>query len=452
MGILAGIGSALSGVAEDRQRAEELALRRALQGQQMKIAAEQNARAGQTHDLAIEKGQYDASQRPITDARQQLEMLLKIDPTGWFDNPQAVATAQKANIPLQQQSLDIPRIQDIEGGKFGQSPYVRTKEEVGEDLGISPTTGVPIPPMVQNIRLQQKNQGDILRNFNLDTLPKEMKNALGYNIQSGGDNPPAEPVDRNYKTWTLPGGQTVNLPGNVAPPQGAKPFAQPLAPTVIFGDGGLFSVPRTRGGGAGPASPVTTSGGTGTGASGGGGVGNSVGGPQQGGGQVQPQDTAAQRDLKARGPVIMESLNVIGSLVDKANVAETALGQSVRGAGLSAQSIPYLGPMVGAAMGSTEADTQLAMDFDNTINGSLAQLARLMGEVGVLTDPDVARARGIVPKFNTPKPLAQKMMMRLRNYVQLRVGGVPEELAMGVFDTPTANDGGSGIRGMRPEQ
>ena len=57
-----------------------------------------------------------------------------------------------------------------------------------------------------------------------------------------------------------------------------------------------------------------------------------------------------------------------------------------------------------------------AVAYESLKEGLLAQLARATGEVGVLTDQDIQRARSLLPSFNDTKETAKAKISQLRSF------------------------------------
>jgi len=127
---------------------------------------------------------------------------------------------------------------------------------------------------------------------------------------------------------------------------------------------------------------------------------------------------------KARDTI--QALNAATSVIDdleqlsqKINTGKAGVGRLVTGAQKAA----------GAA---TQLDPDAA-NFLSARNGFLATISRATGERGVLTDQDVSRARGLLPKITDSKQVAQDKIARLRRFIATQ-----QERTVSTYTTPSA--------------
>ena len=92
----------------------------------------------------------------------------------------------------------------------------------------------------------------------------------------------------------------------------------------------------------------------------------------------------------------------IKDAIDKVNLADTAIGAKFKGLALNAQ-----------ALAKTNVN---AVAYKSLSQGLLAQLARATGEVGVLTDQDIARAKSLIPTFYDTKETATAKLEQLQSF------------------------------------
>ncbi len=101
-------------------------------------------------------------------------------------------------------------------------------------------------------------------------------------------------------------------------------------------------------------------------------------------------------------------LGEVGNLVAAVNTAESGgplgLRRQVHG-------------LVSQGKGFAQSDVDDAT-YDSTIEGFLAKFSRMTGEVGVLTEQDVGRARRLLPKRNDIRPVATRKLQLMEQFVR----------------------------------
>ena len=128
---------------------------------------------------------------------------------------------------------------------------------------------------------------------------------------------------------------------------------------------------------------------------------------QVGAGIYQPGDSAAQAKELAKMKSVEQALSVL-----KPNLAQAEVTGPIMG---------NLGLLANKITGGGAAPE--VADYESLRKSLIGPLARaISGEVGVLTDKDIARAEGLLPKITDAKKLRENKLKNLEQLISVKSG------------------------------
>lgn len=404
-GVMIGLGRALSNTGariqdnkEFEQQKQRDALQAALAESLMKQREAQEAR--QASQDAFDRDKFTYSEG--------------VKQPDWLNNPNVLDIAKKLGIPTPQpegdpnQLLNDAKLQIDRQGMGMQFP------ESPEQLGIYGKTGIKIP-MEDQLRHMR---GDMTQSAFKQFDPSN-PTSMQYNLLTG-DNPPTQPNEfaGGFGEFIDPNDpkKTLTLPNIIGMQMKLQKF-HPTQFLPVWDQNGLGQFDRSNASG-GQMSPVAT--------------GAPVPGTPPNSVQVQPQAPAG---LKAEA-VKLAPLDDLAKEWDVHmpfyNYAEAGLLE--RGE----QGLSNL-------YGSVSQTNMHAAQMDSLAKKYLATLSRLSGEVGVLTENDVTRAKEWTPSRWDSKDMASWKRTQFQQFLDDKKNGLMQQgIQFGPppLINPTANKGG----------